>query len=151
MITATTTPLERLLVKHEGYSKTVYEDSVGIPTIGVGHNLRNGLSQRAVHFILEEDIDNATQDCFKHFPLFNTLDTVRQDMLIEMCFNMGIVTLLTFKNSLSSLFEKNWEAAEKGFRDSKWAKQVGERRVNDICYMIRTGDYPIKGDGSWIY
>ena len=148
---ASMTRLEQLLIKHEGYRNKVYNDSLGIPTIGVGHNLIHGLSNRTVDFILEEDIDNAMQACFRHLPFFHTLDTVRQDMLIEMCFNMGIATLLTFKNSLSALFSKDWTAAEEGFRASKWAKQVGEKRVNDICHMVRTGEYPIKGDGSWIY
>ena len=37
--------LRALLTKHEGYRKYVYMDSVGVPTVGIGRNLRDkGLS-----------------------------------------------------------------------------------------------------------
>ena len=43
---------------HEGVEKTVYNDSEGIPTIGVGRNLRDrGLSDDEIDYLLSNDID----------------------------------------------------------------------------------------------
>ncbi|MDE2425792.1 MAG: hypothetical protein KGO96_07780 [Elusimicrobia bacterium] len=32
--------LEQLIAKHEGKEPNIYHDSLGIPTIGIGHNIK---------------------------------------------------------------------------------------------------------------
>ena len=47
------------LINHEGKKRTVYLDSMGIETIGVGRNLRHvGLDDDEVLYLLNNDIDN---------------------------------------------------------------------------------------------
>jgi lysozyme len=39
-----------------------YRDSVGILTIGIGHNLEEGISEPAAHFIWGDDLYKVTTD-----------------------------------------------------------------------------------------
>jgi lysozyme len=55
-----------------------------------------------------------------------------------MCFNLGINTLLTFKNTLTAVSLGNYEQAAIGMRNSTWFKQVGNRAVR-LANAIQTG------------
>lgn len=116
------------LMRDEGVKHKMYKDSLGIETIGVGHNLRaKAISQRAVEVILEDDIADAKQELFAALPWVKDLSEPRQGVLINMAFNLGIQGLLGFKNTLKAIQEGRWEDAKKGILDSKYAKQVGPR------------------------
>jgi lysozyme len=62
--------------------------------------------------------------------------------MINLCFNLGITKLLTFKKALAAMEQEDFELAAEEFLDSKWAKQVGPTRSEDIAYMVRSGRYP---------
>jgi lysozyme len=49
--------------------------------------------------------------------------------------------LLGFKNALTAMSVGDYDTAADEFMDSRWAKQVG-RRAEEVCTMIRTGNYP---------
>ena len=55
-----------------------------------------------------------------------------------MCFNMGIDTLLEFKNTLSFMQAGDYNSAANGMLSSLWAKQVG-LRADNLAVMMRTG------------
>ena len=69
------------------------------------------------------------------------LVAVRQDAMINMCFNLGMTRLLGFKKALARMAEANYEYAANEFLDSLWARQVGNR-ADEIADMILTGRYP---------
>jgi lysozyme len=52
---------------------------------------------------------------------------VRQRVLANMCFNLGISRLKGFVRMLSALRRKDFAAAAREMRSSKWAEQVGAR------------------------
>lgn len=136
------TPLQELLIKHEGLRLKPYRCTAGKLTIGVGHNLDDkGITEIMAMFILAEDITEVTHQCFIQIDCYRDLDTARQDALANLAFNLGIDGLLKFKNTLKAIAEGRWEDAENGLRNSLWAKQVQKERVDDICHMIRTGAY----------
>jgi lysozyme len=136
------TPLQELLIKHEGLRLKPYRCTAGKLTIGVGHNLDDkGITETMAVFILNEDIVEVTHQCFMQIDCYRDLDQVRQDALANLAFNLGINGLLKFKNTLKAIAEKRWEDAEKGLLNSLWAKQVQKDRVDDICHMIKTGEY----------
>lgn len=62
----------------------------------------------------------------------------RQRVLANMCFNMGIGTLMTFKNTLFNMREGNYTLAASGMRDSRWYTQVGVR-AERLAVMMETG------------
>jgi lysozyme len=113
-------------------------------TVGVGRNIDEdgglGLSIDEIEFLLENDIRRCKQELIT-LPWFSQIDSVRQDALINMCFNLGMTRLLGFKNALTAMSVGDYDTAADEFMDSRWAKQVGYR-AEEVCTMIRTGNYP---------
>ena len=128
---------------HEGVRKHVYLCSAGYETIGVGRNIADsglGLSDDEIDYLLENDIKRCRQE-LEAYSWFSDLDEVRQDALINMCFNLGLSRLANFKNALSSMAVGAYSDAAEHFLDSRWATQVGNR-AQEVAHMIRTGEYP---------
>lgn len=133
--------LKELLILHEAKRNRMYKCSAGYNTIGVGHNLdANPISDRAVDIILDDDINIVLNDLNRAFPWWRDMDEVRQVVLADMCFNMGLSTLSFFKNTLKAMEEGRWEDAAKGMENSKWYGQVGNRSKR-LVKMMRTGEY----------
>lgn len=126
------------LIKHEGVKLKPYRDTAGVLTIGVGHNLENGITHKTVMQILDDDIDVATQDAKKIFPSLLTFSDNRQAALIELVFNMGLGTFSKFHTTIACIHAGNWKLGARNLLDSIWAKQVGHRAI-DIANMIENG------------
>ena len=136
------TPLEILLVKHEGVNPKPYTDTKGKTTIGIGRNLTdNGLTADEILFMFRSDLANAVTELYANFdPWFGNLDTVRQDVLINMAFNIGLPRLKTFKKMITALQQKDYSVAADEMRNSKWAEQVGNR-ASELAIMMETAQY----------
>src|SRR3990167_270296 len=77
------------LIRHEGLRLKLYSDSLGVPTIGVGRNLRDkGISHAEAMLLLENDLDEVLVD-LQTFPWWAALDPVRQRVLVDLRFNLG--------------------------------------------------------------
>ena len=132
------------IVEHEGIKKFAYKDTLGYITAGVGRCLQEGvgkgLSIDEIFFLLRNDIADFRHQ-LKDFDWFKNQDDVRQGVLIELCFNLGLSHLLGFKNMLAALLIKNYPLAVKELCDSAWSKQVSAARVNDIKGRLLNGRY----------
>ena len=134
------------LIRHEGSVKKgdrhmPYEDSVGKVTIGYGRNLTDrGISETEARYLLMNDIQDHLSELRKALHWFDSLDEVRQEVLANMAFNLGVPGLLKFKNTLSAVHDGNYTTAAHGMLDSKWASQVGHRAV-ELAKMMETGEY----------
>ena len=128
------------LVRHEGLRLKPYRCTAGKLTIGIGRNLEDrGISQKEAYAMLERDILDFEQQLFNEIPeVYNKLDEVRQSVLLNMCFNLGIKGLLEFKNTLAFIDAGDWERAANGMLASKWAKQVGMRAI-ELSELMRKG------------
>ena len=139
------TRLTDTLVRHEGLRKLAYEDSVGVLTIGVGRNIEEvGLSDDEIYYLLKNDIRRWETELYNAFRWYKDLDQVRQEAMINLCFNLGITRLRKFKLALRAMEVKDYEDAADEFLDSLWATQVGQRAV-EVTYMIRFGAYYANG------
>jgi len=135
--------LQRLLIRHEGLRTQPYEDSTGHLTIGVGRNLDSlGLTRDECLYLLDGDIGRCDRELQYRFKWYFDIGRVRQEAMINLCFNLGITRLKTFKKALAAMADHDFETAADEFLDSKWAKQVGSTRSNEIAHMVRTGLYP---------
>ena len=128
------------LVRHEGLRLKPYRCTAGKLTIGVGRNLDDcGISQKEAYALLDNDIRNCEQQLLDEIPvIYNALDEVRQSVLLNMCFNLGLKGLLSFNNTLSFIAVGDWERAANGMLASKWAKQVGRRAI-ELSELMRKG------------
>ena len=128
--------LEQMLERHEGYKPTIYVDSVGVETVGIGHNLHKPLTRAAILHILRDDIADATNECLHAFPWFADLTPARKDVLINMCFNLGLSRLSKFVKFLKAMELGQYETAANEMLDSLWAKQVKGRAI-ELANIIR--------------
>jgi len=135
--------LVKQLKRHEGVRTQAYKCSANMITVGVGRNIDEngglGLSDDEIDYLLENDIKRCKQELIA-LPWFVDLDSVRQDAIINLCFNLGMTRLLGFKNALAAMEAGDHPKAADEFYDSRWAKQVGSR-ADEVCEMIRTGRY----------
>lgn len=112
----------------EGKRNKMYLDSRGIPTIGIGHNLRDKpLSDAAVRAIFEDDVADAEADAKRLFACFDQLSDARKAVVINMAFNMGYATLSKFKNTIALIDAGQYGDAADAMLQSRWATQVGDR------------------------
>jgi lysozyme len=133
--------LQAMLVRHEGLRLRVYQDPLGIWTIGVGRNLEDkGITEGEALMLLEHDIEECRSDANLRFKWFVALEPARQDCLINMIFNVGMSRFLGFKKLIAALEALDFEAAAKEMEDSRWAAQVKGRAV-ELAQMMRSGKY----------
>lgn len=134
--------IKELLIKHELIKLKPYRCSSGFLTIGVGRNLDSrGITSDEALFLLNNDINQTKIECYQHFQdWYPCLSSVRQDVIINMVFNIGIPSLLQFKRMIKALKKRDYNEASKEMLDSKWARQV-TIRADELSLMMKTGRY----------
>jgi lysozyme len=68
------------------------------------------------------------------------IDAVRESVLINMAYNMGIVGLLKFTKTLALIKSGDYPKAADQMLKSVWATQVGHRAV-ELSEQMRSGNY----------
>jgi len=127
------------LVEHEGLRLFPYKCTAGKWTIGVGRNLSDrGITEDEAYALLQNDVNDVEIELLAAQPLVSTLDPVRQRVLVDMGFNLGIPALMKFRNMWDSLEDEDYDAAAEHMLDSRWATQVG-RRATRLADAMRTG------------
>lgn len=134
--------IAQLLEVHEGNRRYPYRCTAGKLTIGIGFNLDDvGLYPEEIDFILQNRIRLTEEAVERSFPWYHELDEVRQAVILDMAYNMGMRTLLQFKRTLKSVKDGEYERASKEMLESKWARQVGARSKR-LSKMMETGEWP---------
>lgn len=122
----------------EGVKPRLYLDTKGIPTAGVGRNMRDvGLRPDEISLMLSNDIKDHC-DFLSKFSWYTLQSDVRQAALVDMSF-MGPEKLLHFPLMIAALIHGDYEEAANQVINSQWFKDVGETRGNRVATMIRTG------------
>ena len=133
------------LRRDEGVVPHAYQDHLGYWTIGVGRLIdkRKGgrLTDEEIDYLLQNDVDRFKTELDARLSWWRTLDEVRQRVIVNMAFNLGVTGLLGFRNTLAHVKAKQWDKAAAGMLASKWAKQVG-KRADRLAAMMRLGVAP---------
>jgi len=140
--------------KHEGVKFQKYLDSKGIPTIGVGFNLKRKdadeklkkiganpikikkgtqkLTQKQIDDLLIMDLENSLGGVQRilgeAYTSIKSIDAL--GVLTEMVFNLGTTGVLKFDSFLKYFKVKQFPKAAKEMLKSNWARQVGQRAKN---------------------
>ena len=136
---------------HEGFVEHVYDDSLGIPTIGYGFAIKD--------LVLEEDLCDEIllrklrilgRSVMGKFPFFDSLPSDCKDVLMEMCYQLGVTGVSKFKKALKAMEDGDWEKAADEMLDSKWAKQTPRRakEMSDIIRSLHEEKSSTKGDSN---
>ncbi len=127
-----------LLIKHEGLRLFMYFDSEGVPTIGVGRNLKNrGITKDEALYLLQNDIADFTKQLSEKLYWFDAQPDQAKLVLIDMGFNCGIAGLMTFQKTLEHFKNNDYKNAAIELENSKWASQV-PNRANDLCNILNS-------------
>lgn len=142
--------LRQQLIHHEGLRLQPYRDSRGILTIGVGHNMEaypvekilnrtvgpQGITEAEAMKILDYDIDRVIRDVENNISAYKRESEVRQHVLLDMAFNLGINGLLRFQYMLAALERRDYKRAADEMINSTWASQVKGRAIR-LANMMR--------------
>lgn len=126
------------ILRDEGQRSTVYFDSLGVPTIGRGHNGNKPLSARAIQMIYEDDKADAVADLNRLLPWWKAMTDARQRAIANMCYQLGYPRLSKFTNMLKAMQSGDYDTAAAEALDSTWATQTPDR-AKRIAQMIREG------------
>lgn len=140
------------LVRDEGLDSNPYRDSLGIWTVGIGHNLEEhglpmgmlvdvisragGLNEGEINLLTNKHIAEAGGHLDSIFPAWRAMSDTRQRVLMNMIFNLGPTRLQGFRLMFGALARKDYEEAAVQMMDSKWAEQVGERSTRLRTMML---------------
>lgn len=142
----TSTYLLSDLQSDEGLRLEAYPDPIsgGDPwTIGFGHTgpeVHKGLiwSNAQCEGALINDVMKVKNGLNAHIPWWTSLDDLRQDVLVNMAFNMGVEGLLGFPHMLACAHGGDYAGASEQMLDSKWARQLPKRSAR-LAEQMRTG------------
>jgi lysozyme len=153
--------LVKMIAIHEGIVLNVYQDHLGIDTVGIGRNLQDrgitdgelsfinktmdevyevGLTEEEAYYLCMNDIAIVEKELLANKPIVNQLNDVRQMVLVDMAFNMGVPRLMAFKNMWLAIEKVNYQLANEEMIDSRWAGQVGSRAMK-LSLAMKNGEW----------
>jgi len=143
----------QLTKNFEGFRDKPYKDTEGVSTIGYGFNLED----ESVSSLISEDVKLGKQPLSREkadeiFPIlyeraendakkflgeeeYINLDGVRQGILTDMAYNLGLPKLSKFVKMKEALKEGDFKEASREMVDSKWFTQVGDRAKSHVKSM----------------
>lgn len=141
-----------LLQLHEGLRLAAYRCPAGRLTIGWGTNVEarpvsgvrcegDAISREQADALLDAEIDRLVTGIARRLPWSRELDPVRQAVLIDMAYNLGLSGLLKFGRTLGLVRLGRYAEAAAAMRESKWHGQVGTRAAR-LEQMMESGRWP---------
>ena len=128
--------LKKSLKAHEGVKASLYKDTEGHITGGCGHNFDQPLPDKLIDLILDFDVQVAIEELDRAFPSWRTHSSARQNVLIELMFNLGAPRLGQFIRFWYALEQRNYPVAAQELLSSKWATQV-KGRAETLAKRLR--------------
>lgn len=131
----------------EGFRSEPYLDTEDVPTIGYGTtalldvpvNLdMPPISQTAARQVLRGDLYQALIDAQAIFAWFDRMDDLRQEVLVNMAYNLGRHRLSNFRKMIRAAKRLDYQTMSDEMQDSKWYGQVGQRSKR-LVEQMRTG------------
>ena len=130
-----TSDLLKAVKLSEGFRDRVYKDTLGIDTIGYGFAIKDlVLDEDISEMIIRRKLDSLIDRANKRFKFLKDLPIKAQDVIYEMCYQMGISGVSKFKKTLLYLENHEFKMASKEMLDSRWARQTPNRakKLSDI-------------------
>ena len=130
-----------LICHHEGCRLKPYTDTLGVLTIGYGRNLEQGVSRDEAEMLMRNDLRRVRTACDK-FDWFSTLSDVRQAVVLDMHYQLGVKGFARFKKTRAFLADKAFANAADEMLDSVWAKTQTPTRAKRLARMMREDRWP---------
>ena len=151
-----------MLAFDEGLKLTVYTDTLGYWTVGIGHLLTkvkdkataiavldklvgrktNGvITEAEARSIFQKDVNEAVRGIHSSTilsPIYDKVSDIRKMAIINMVFQMGVKGTESFKNSLTLVSNSYYTQAANNLRKSKWYKQT-PNRAERVIKVLQSG------------
>ena len=127
--------------EHEGYVGIVYKDSLGIDTIGYGFAIKDlELDRDICDIILERKLHTLEDSVNFKFSWYIYMPPEIKDVVMEMCYQLGVNGFSKFKKTISYLQNRQFEEASVEMLDSLWAKQT-PNRAKELSERVKEVDF----------
>lgn len=120
---------------HEGFRSSPYKDS-GHLSVGYGTNLSHVTRAEAQLLLVHRLSIRLTQ--LNQHQWFKRLNATRQQVILNMTYQMGYAGILKFKHMVWRLENGYYLAASNSMVDSKWYRQSGSRS-KQLVKLMREG------------
>ena len=122
----------------EGLRLRPYLDSLGVITIGYGHKITE-ITPGEAAVLLQQDMETHIADLYKAYPYVQNLDGVRQIVLGNMAYNLGVPRLSQFVGMWDAIQRGDFQTAAAEMLNSLWAKEVGARATR-LAVSMASGE-----------
>ena len=116
--------------EHEGFRSTVYQCTAGHDTLGFGFKVSDlELDLDIAEEILKRKLDKLIKRVHNRFSWVSNAPEPIQEVVYNMCYQMGVSGFSKFKKTIQYLADKNYDKASKEMLDSRWARQTPNRAI----------------------
>ena len=138
--------LEDRILENEGWRNTVYKDTLGLRTIGVGHLItkddfpfKEGVEypKEQLMDLFKKDLEKAHKGAMKVVGHIKDLPREIWGVTVEMVFQLGPTGVSRFKKFIKALEEKDYHEAHLQMKDSRWHKQT-KKRCESLAEIVRS-------------
>ena len=126
---------------HEGFREKVYKCSEGFDTIGYGFAIKDlVLDEDIADLILQRKLEDLQESIKRKFDWFKESPDEVQDVVSNMCYQIGLSGFSKFKKTIYYLETEQYEEASEEMLDSLWARQTPNRakELSEIIKSIST-------------
>ena len=129
------------LMKDEGFRTAVYDDHLGIPTIGYGTKISEiRVSKEVAEQWLDEELDEKEERLRSMIPAYNGLNIARKNVIRSMAYQMGTTGVLRFKNMWRAIRSHDWWVAAIEMRNSQWWRDPATKaRAERMAVRMESG------------
>jgi len=106
----------------------VYKDTLGFDSIGYGFAVKDlVLDEDIANIILQRKLEALIRSIEFKFSWYADLPNAVKDVVIEMCYQLGVTGFSKFKKTIEHLKCEEWELAASEMLISRWQKQTPNR------------------------
>ena len=142
--------LRQEIQNDEGRVNSVYLDHLNLPTVGIGHLIKESdpehglpvgtvVDDERVNELFDQDIKVTLSECEQLYENFNDLPEEVQKILANMMFNLGRPRLSKFRKLCKAVADRDWQECAVQMEDSRWHKQV-TNRANRLISRMKSVD-----------
>ena len=138
--------LEERIIRHEGMVRSIYNDHLGNPTIGVGHlitpkdKFKRGevYGEDELRELFRKDLKRSIDGAERILDGCPHVSETAKEIVVEMVFQLGEAGTKKFRKAIAALRQKpsSYSECADQMLDSRWAKQT-PNRAKELSKLMR--------------
>ena len=122
---------------HEGFRSRVYQCTNGFDTIGYGACIKDlEIDEDIAEMILIRQLHKLEKRVAETFDWYDTCPDPIKDVIVEMCFQIGVSGVMKFKKTIEYASQDDWANMSVEMLDSKWARSDSPNRAKALAKRV---------------